>query len=89
MKYIIIISIFISPFVGYSQMNIEQLINLPYGENYKIHESSLKSNFSITPLFMKGDYNAAFFLKYENVEFDKFGLAEYRFKYVQNKLVLC
>ena len=72
---------------SYSQMTLKQIVDLPFGENYKLHEKKLKSYFSTTPIFMKGDFNGAFYLKYENQEFDFYGKSTYEFHYIKNILV--
>ena len=63
------------------------MTNLPFGENYKMHEKKLKGYFEKSPTFMKAELNGAFWLKYEDVEFDNFGKSEITFKYIQNKLM--
>ena len=68
-------------------MKILDMANLPFGENYKLHEKNLKSNFDKSPIFMKAEFNSAFMLKYENVEFDNFGNANITFNYIHNKLI--
>lgn len=87
MKYLLVI-FFLAPFSGcYSQMTITKMVSLPFGENYKLHEYILKSNFGNIPKFWKGDFNGAFYLQYENIEFDNLGNADIEFHYIQNKLV--
>jgi len=86
-KYLTGILFLVSFSASYSQMTISKMINLPFDENYKLHEKSLKSNFETSPRFWKGDFNGAFYLQYEDVEFDNYGSADIEFHYIQNKLV--
>jgi len=63
------------------------MADLPFGELYKQHEEILKSYFNQKPIFMKADFNNAFILRYENVNFDNLGNANIQFKYIQNRLM--
>jgi len=67
-------------------MTLDQVIKLPYGENYKLHEKKLKENFSQPPIIFKSELNGMFNIVYENAVFDNFGKAHYEFQYIENKL---
>lgn len=88
MKFFIFLFFLISYLYSNSQITINTMANLPFSENYKIHEQKLKNKFDKLPEFFKAnDFNNAFYLKYSNVKFDNFGYADISFYYIHNELI--
>lgn len=87
MRTKLLFCLLIVPYLGFSQMNLDQILSLNLGEDYKKHEKYIKQNFTSDYIFMKGSFNNAFQIIYKDVPFDNYGNANYCFSYLKGKLV--
>lgn len=72
---------------AFSQVSLDQLVNLNFGETYAKSKQRIKSLFSQKPSLMKADFLGAYRIEYEDVPFNYYGNGNYTFQYVKDTLV--
>src|SRR6266498_4159941 len=82
-----IFSIFLGNSKAFTQLTLDEAINIGFGTSYLKLKQHLSSKFSYNRTLMKGDFLNTYLIKYEEVPFDYYGNANYHFRIVENKLV--
>lgn len=87
-KMWLILSLFLTTSIhSFSQLNLDQLININFGQTFSESKQKIKAMFSQTPTIMKADFFGAYTIEYEDVPFNYYGDADYTFQYVKDTLV--
>lgn len=71
----------------FSQLSINQLANLNFGETFSESKLKIVSMFSQKPSIMKADFFGAYKIEYEDAPFNYYGNGNYTFQYVKDTLV--
>lgn len=72
---------------GYSQLNLEQMINIKLGATFNDSKNKIEEMFSQKPTIMQSDFFGAYTITYENTPFSYYGNADYTFQYAKDSLV--
>ena len=87
-RLLLIFTIFLktSPSV-FSQLTLDQMINIKLGETFNESKQQIKSMFTEKAKIMKADFFGAYTIEYENVPLNYYGDANYTFQYAKDTLV--
>lgn len=72
---------------AFSQLSLDQLINIKFGETFSESKQKIKAMFSQKPSISKADFFGAYRIEYENVPFNYYGDGYYTFQYAKDTLV--
>lgn len=72
---------------SFSQLNMQQMIDIRLGETFKQSAPQIKKMFSQKSTIMKADFLGASKITYKNIPFDFYGNADYTFQYIKDTLV--
>lgn len=71
----------------FSQLSMQQMINVKLGSTFKESKPEIKKLFSQQPKIKKSDFLGAYQIVYDNVSFDFYGNADYTFQFIKDTLV--
>jgi aspartyl protease family protein len=71
---------------AFSQLSLQQLINVNLGETFSESKGTIKSMFSQKGEILKADFFGAYKIEFENAPFNYYGDADYTFQYLKDTL---
>lgn len=84
---LLLICFLIMSYQVFSQLSLDQLVNINFGETFSESKQKIKSLFNQKPSIMKADFFGAYRIEYEEVPFNYYGDGYYTFQYAKDTLV--
>ena len=71
----------------YSQLNLNQLANIQFGENFIVSKNTIQSMFLKKGIIEKGDFLNTYQINFDSTSFDYYGNGNYSFQYAKDILI--